>query len=238
MPRGLRVGLMLLLLACALSTASFQCLAQDTSSSPKFTVDLGGGWTGVYGNYAAGLMSGYNLRGGAGVALYRHPETEYDDKGKPTSTNPWSIYLTADFLFNQSDFQPGVAVQTAGSNPQSPGLLSATNGRTKFFSATLGPTFRYATKGRIQPYFFGGYGWMRREAQLTGESVQGTIYQPSSPVVGVTGGNSGAFAGGAGIDIGPFRALGGMKVFAEVRILHGLGINSGTTLAPGVGVRW
>ena len=40
MPRGLRAGPMLLLLACALSTASFQCRAQDASGSPKYTVDV------------------------------------------------------------------------------------------------------------------------------------------------------------------------------------------------------
>jgi len=231
------VSPLLLPLVWALCVVSLPCHAQDTSGSRKFTVDFGGGWAGLFGNYADGLKSGYNLRGGVGTALYRS-EIEYDDKGCPIHGNRWSIYLTATFLFNQSGFQPGVAFETASSNPQNPALLSATNGRTKFFSATLGPTFRYAAKGSVQPYWFGGYGWMRRDAQLTGESVEGPVYQPSNPVVGVTGGNSGAFAAGAGIDIGPYRSVGGMKFFVEVRVLHGLGINSGTTLAPGGGVRW
>lgn len=234
--RGSWARSLLFLLAWALCVVSLPCHAQETSGSRKFTVDAGGGWAGLFGNYADGLKSGYHLRGGVGVALYRS-ETEYDDHGSAIPGR-WSIYLTATLLFNQSGFEPGVAVDTAGSNPQNPGLLSATGGRTKFFTATLGPTFRYATKGRIQPYFFAGYGWMRREAQLTGQSIQGPVYQPSSPVVGETGANSGAFASGAGIDIGPYWALGGMKFFTEVRVLHGIGINSGTTLATGGGIRW
>jgi opacity protein-like surface antigen len=237
MPRGLRVTPLLLVVACVLSTASFPCNAQNAPTSPKFTLDLGGGWAGAYGKYSQGLKSGYNLRGSVGVAVYR-PETEYDDKGKPVSANRLSIYLTATFLFNQSGFQPGVAVETAGSNPQNPNLLSATGGRVKFFSATFGPTFRCRTNGPVKPYFFGGLGWMRREAQITGESVEGVIYQPSGPVVGVTGGNSGAFAAGAGVDFGHINAVGGMKFFAEARVLHGIGINSGTTFAPGAGIRW
>jgi hypothetical protein len=235
--RGSWVAPLLLVLAWALCAGSFPCHAQDASGARKFTIDAGGGVAPLFGNYASGLKTGYHLRGGVGVALYRS-ETEYDDKGSAIPGNRWSIYLTATFLFNQSGFEPGVVVGTAASNPQTPGLLSATSGRTKFFSATLGPTFRYAIKGRVQPYFFAGYGWMRREAQLTGESIQGPVYQPSSPVVGETGGSSGAFAAGAGIDIGPYWSVGGMKFFAEIRVLHGLGINSGTTLAPGGGIRF
>ena len=230
-PRATSIFLLL-----ALAALPPFCRAQDFEQ-PKFTVDLGGGWSGLYGNYSRGLKNGYNLRGGGGIAVYR-PEMEYDNNGTPVSSNHWSIYLTATFLFNQSGFQPGVAVETAGSNPQNPKLLSATGGRTKFFSATFGPTFRCPTNGPVKPYIFGGFGWMRREAQITGEPIQGIIYQPSSPVVGVTGGNSGAFAAGVGVDIGHIDAVGGMKFFTEVRILHGLGINSGTTLAPAAGIRW
>jgi hypothetical protein len=29
-----------------------------------------------------------------------------------------------------------------------------------------------------------------------------------------------------------------MKVFVDLRMLHGLGINSGTSFAPGAGIRW
>lgn len=232
-----RVTPILLLIACEFSATPVPCRAQDASNPLKFTADIGGGWAGVYGNYAGGLKNGYNLRGGGGIALYR-PGTEYDEKGEPGSGNRWQIYLTAAFLFNQSGFQPNMAAQAAGSNPQYPGLLSATGGRTKFFSATLGPTFRCPTNGPVRPYVFAGYGWMRRDVQLTGESIEGTLYQPSSPVVGAIVGNSGAIAGGAGVDILNIQAVGGMKFFVEVRVLHGLGINSGTTLAPGAGVRW
>lgn len=227
-------------LAVGLSGLAMQCNAEDATYLRRFTAEAGGGLAPVTGNYANGLSQpGYNLLAGAGFAVYR-PDVEYDSRGIAVSPERWSIYLMADFMFNQSQFEDGAAAEAAKFNPQYPGLLSANGGRTKFFSATFGPVFRCPPKGKLHmsPYVFAGYGWLRRDVQLTGVSIQGPLYQPSSPVVAQTGGSSGAIAFGGGSDLAHIQALGGMRFFAEVRVLHGLGINSGTTIAPTFGVRW
>src|SRR5262249_51261772 len=88
-PAGSRRAMRVLLLI-ALATLPRFCRAQDFEEH-KYTVDFGGGWAPVYGNYAQGLEHGYHLRSGAGIALYR-PQMEYDNNGKPVSANRWSIY--------------------------------------------------------------------------------------------------------------------------------------------------
>jgi hypothetical protein len=208
--------------------------AQDSPDAHPFTVSIAGGGSLVSGNYAQGLNNRYSLEAGAGIPLVRQQEI---------IGRYWSLYLTADFMFNQSGISGQAVSNTQTLNPQNPTLLSATSGREQFFSTALGPTLRFPqlhSSGNwpVGLYAFGGYGVLRRTVDLTGVPIEGAVLQPSNPVVASISTTSGAFDAGIGTNVGRVGAVGGLMFFVELRAVHGLGVNSGTTVAPAVGVRW
>ncbi len=220
--------------AAGILELSPNALSQDTQDANRFTVNLGGGGALVSGNYAQGLDNKYNLTAGAGFAWKKQDEL---------LGRHWSLYVTGDFTFNPSEIGSQAVLNTAELNPQIPKLLSATSGTEKFFIATLGPTFRFPqihreSKWPFGPYAFGGFGVMRRTIDFTGVSVQGPVLQPSQPVAYTIGGTSGAFDAGLGVNVGRLQSVGGLMFYLELRAIHGLGMNSGTTMAPVFGFRW
>jgi hypothetical protein len=226
------------LCAAAIVVAPSKCLAQDLPDFHPYTADIGGGITPVFGSDGNSLQTGYNLRVGGGFAVTPRPVEKYE-QGYLLPTRRLSVYIAADFMFNQSDTTSSTVALAIISNPQIPALLSATSGKAKFYSTTLGPTFRYQLNRHANVYALAGFGWLRRTIEFNGVSGQGTLLLPSSPAVSASGGNSGAFDAGGGINIGPFKQLGGLMFYAEARVLRGLAINNGTTLAPlSFGIRW
>jgi hypothetical protein len=142
-------------------------------------------------------------------------------------------------MFDQLGIKQTALQQARILNPTNIGLLEATSGRAKFFGATLDPTVRIPVSAAFNVYAFGGFGWLRRNLEFTGVSAQGELLQPGSPAVFGTGGTSGAFDAGAGVNIRPSRLLGRLMFYTEVRVLHGLAINNRTTLVPiSAGIRW
>jgi opacity protein-like surface antigen len=212
--------------------------ADDATPAPKlhhFTADVGGGWTGREG---ANIDRGNNLEGGAGVRLSPQSE-QYDDCGYRRDDRRWSLYVNADFLFNWAGLSSIGVSNAVTLNPQDPTLLSAINGRAKFYSTTLDPTFRYRFGGWFTVYATGGFGWMRRSVEFTGLPVQGTVIQGPVAVITGFGGNSGVFDAGGGVSFGPIGKTGGVTYYVEARWLQGIGLNSGIKLAPvSFGLRW
>jgi len=203
------------------------CLAQD--DFPKCTFNIGGGGAHAFGKDGASLDTGWNFHTGGGIAL-------------PTNTDShrnWRFYLTANFMLDELRINPEALQHAKTYNPTDIGLLAASSGRAKFFAATLDPTIRVRAGDHATWYFFGGFGWFRRSLEFTGASIEGTLLQPNNPVVFGTGGNSGAYELGGGINFKVSQRLGRMTPYAEARYVHGLAINSATSLVPfSLGVRW
>jgi len=233
--------LFLAALICTLTAriGASQCVpgGEDAPKVPEFrhfTANVGGGWT----DGGANVDRGNNLEAGAGVLLSGPPE-RYDQCGYRLGDRRWSLYLSADFLFNWSGLSRSGVDNAVTLNPQDPTLLSAINGRAKFYSTTLDPTFRYRVRNWFTIYASGGFGWMRRTVEFTGLPPQGTVIQGPTAVIAGFGGNSGVFDAGGGISFGPIGPTGNLTYYVEARWLQGIGINSGTKLVPlSFGLRW
>ena len=204
------------------------CFAADDPALHTCTVNAGGAWTQLEGSDRQNFPSGWkNFQAGVGFAV------------TPVSLREgrWSVFVTADFLFDGMKFRNGV-LNTAQVNPTNLGLISATGGRASFYSTTLDLNVRSAPVKGVSFYAIGGFGWLRRDLVFTGASNEGSLLQPTGPAVFESNGNSGAFDGGAGVQ---WRMPGarGLMVYLEGRAIHGLAVNHGTTLVPiSVGVRW
>jgi hypothetical protein len=146
------------------------------------------------------------------------------------------MLVNVNFLFDQLAIKQSALQQAAVLNPTNLGLQEATSGRAKFYATTLDPMFRYWISPKVNVHVFGGFGWFRRTLEFTGVSDQGSLLQPSSPVVFGSGGSSGGYDAGGGVDFAlPF----GLMLYTDVRVVHGISINSSATLVPiSAGIRW
>lgn len=206
-----------------------QCLAQDDAAFHSCTLNLGGGWAPVSGSDANSLDAGWNFQAGGGFAL----------TSGPAPSHRWSAFITANFMFDRLGVSSAALQQARNLNPTNIGLLEANSARAKFFSTTLDPTFRFPVAKAVSIYAFAGFGWFRRSLEFTGVSNQGVLLQPGGPAVFSSGGNSGAYDAGLGANLRLPRRTGGLMLYAEARVLHGLAINRATTLVPvSVGIRW
>jgi hypothetical protein len=211
------------------------CRAQYPEDFHPYVVDAGAGWTGVRGadkrNF--GAFGVYQAGGGFALTSAR-PEVPSDDAENPTVRH-WNVFVKGEFMYGQSDLTELAVQQIINSNPQNPSLLSATTGKGKFYSTTLGPRVQYSRRW-FSVYGQGGLGWLRRSIDLTGMTTAGTVLQPNSPLVFVRSGNSGALQGTLGIAAGGK----GVRAFVDIGLLQGFAINHGTMLAPILsgGVRW
>jgi hypothetical protein len=149
-------------------------------------LNVGAGFAQAAGNERSNLNQGWNFHAGGGFAL----------TPPPAQGHKWSLFLTANFMFDQMGIKQTALQQARVMNPTDIGLLEATSGKAKFYSTTLDPTFRIPVRGRFSLYLFAGFGWFRRDLEFTGSSSQGALLQPGSPVVFGNGGNSGAYDAG------------------------------------------
>lgn len=208
--------LSILLLAAAIG------MAEDGSEYHSCTVSAGGGATPITGSESSQLNAGWNFQAGGGFAV--------------GSSHRW--YITGDFTFNDLGVKASALQSASASNPTNIPVTQATGGRARFYTATLDPTYRFRSNGPIEPYLFAGFGWMRRDIALTGSNGGNSLLEPNNPVVVGVGGDSGAFDGGAGLNIRPWHKR-GPTFYAEVRVLHGVGANKSATLIPiSGGIRW
>jgi hypothetical protein len=206
------------------------CRAQDDPAFHSCTVYAGGGYSQILGPERQNFNAGWkNFQAGGGFAVTSHP----------AARRSWSAFLTANFLFDQVTVKPAAIEQAKVLNPTNVGILAANSGRAKFYSTTLDLTFRVPVKGPVELYGFAGFGWLRRDLEFTGASGAGVLLEPGSPVVFGSGGNSGAFDVGGGAEFRLPRKAGGLMLYIEGRVLHGLAVNHETTLLPfSAGVRW
>lgn len=205
------------------------CPAQDDFAFHSCTASLGGGWTPRTGTDASSLDAGWNFQAGGGFSAWSHQTPDH---------RWWAAFITANFTFDRMPVTPAALQQARILNPANIGLLQATSARARFFSTTLDPTLRIPITPKVSLYALGGFGWFRRSLEFTGVSSQGALLQPGSPAVFGSGGNSGAYDFGGGIDYRPWKRV-GLMFYAEARFLRGLAVNNASTLVPlSAGVRW
>jgi hypothetical protein len=200
----------------------------------------------------------YTVEAAAGTALISGKDANADIDGQSTRTlvrglywrlgggfaatppgRRYSLFINGSFMYDRSGMTAVAVREAVVSNPQNVSLLAATSGKARFYSAMLEPTLRFPASSCVRGYVFGGFGWLQRSLDFNGTSTQGSLLQPTSPGVFGTGGNSGAFDVGGGLDGELTRGGAGPRVFVEVRYLRGTGLNGGTALIPlSAGFRW
>jgi hypothetical protein len=224
----LNVTALLTRIILLMSVSCLALAAQDTDFH-SCTFNAGGGFAPTVGKDRSSLNSGWNFHGGGGFAF----------SGPPKPGHAWVFLVTANFLFAELGISQSALQEARTMNTTNVGLLGATGGRAKFYTATVDPTFRFPVGERTEYYILGGYGWFRRSLEFTGTSVSGSLIQPSSPVVFGSGGSSGAIDAGGGVNFKLSHKTGGLKIYAEARVVHGLAINSSSTMLPlSAGIRW
>jgi hypothetical protein len=188
------------------------------------TISAGGGWAPLTGKDSGNFNDGWNFQAGGGAGHWR---------GK------WGWGATVDFMFDDLGVSQSALTNARILNTTNPGLLGATSANAKFYSTMLDPTVRVRASNRASVYFFGGFGWFRRNLEFTGTATHGTLLQPNNPVTFGNEGNSGGYDVGAGVNVKVSQRTGGLMMYGEFRVLHGLGINSSNTLIPiSAGLRW
>jgi hypothetical protein len=171
--------------------------AQD--EIPRFTFNIGGGFTQTVGNTGRNLDNGWNLQGGVGYNF--------------------SPYLGA---MIQTEFNDTGINSTTLSNIGFPG------GDVKVFSATLDPIVHLHPRGHWDAYIIGGGGLYRRYQEFTAPTVSTvtgfnpffgffTTEVPTTQVLSSYSVNKPGVNIGAGIAFGTkWRA----KIYAEARYHH------------------
>jgi hypothetical protein len=220
------------LAALAIPFAAWAQDADDPRMPENFhscTLSGGAGFSAVAGKDNANLSGEWIVQGSLGFAvvgpsLRRH------------NTRYWSFFLGVDYLFDQTSVKSSALVEARILNPTDVGLLSATGGTARFNAVAFDPTLRIPLNKHAEFYVFGGFGWFHREVDLTGVSSQGSLLQPGNPAVFLRTAGSGSFDGGGGIN---FKKKGWPMPYVEIRVVHGMAVNSSTTLVPfAAGIRW
>jgi Outer membrane protein beta-barrel domain len=194
--------------------------AAQGNTGASCTIGVGGGWAPNVGKNSGNFNQGWVFQADGGFFFAGAP----------------NLFVGPDFIFDQAGISQTGLQNAKLSNTTNTALLSATAGKAKFITATL--DVKYRIPGAHGLYVFGGYGLLRRTLDFTGVSTQGGLLQPTSPTVFGKGGNSGAFAAGAGVNFKNKKRHWPM-FYAEVRVVHGFAVNSTTTLLPlSAGIRW
>jgi hypothetical protein len=216
----------------AMPLSSWAQTADDREDDPRnpknfhsCTLGGGAGYSAVVGKDGSNLSGEWDVQASAGFAVVA-----------PTLTRHWNLFLDFDYLYDQASVKQSALAAARNLNPTDIGLLNATGGSGRFNVVAFDPTVRFQISRHAEFYVFGGFGWLRRQVDLTGVNGEGALLQPGLPAVFLRDANSGSLDGGAGIN---FKKKGRLMPYVEVRVVHGMAVNGSSTLIPfAVGLRW
>jgi opacity protein-like surface antigen len=169
---------------------------------PRFSYELGAGFTSPVGNTGNYLDEAWNLQGGVGYNFTSHIG-----------------------VMGQLDYN------SFGINSVPLNNIGYPGGDIHVFSATIDPIYHLNPTGRVDPYLIGGGGLYHWDEQLSAPAA-GTVISPFSggsfPLIEPSSGqqysvNKPGFNAGAGV---AFALHGRGKIFAEARYVH-VFLNSG-----------
>jgi hypothetical protein len=209
------------LLAVVFAT-SFRAWAQTPDDFHWCTLSGGAGYSTVAGKDGSSLSGQWNVQAGAGFSVLHNKKA--------------SLFLNFDYLFDETSVKMSALTEARNLNPTNIALLNATGGTSNFNVIAFDPTVRFPISSHAELYVLGGFGWFRRQVDLTGLSSQGSLLQPGNPSVFLRNTSSGAIDAGAGVN---FKKKHWAMPYIEIRVVHGLAVNGSTTLVPfAAGIRW
>ncbi len=198
------------ILLCA---AAVTISAAQTAEPPRFTFDLGAGFTQPLGHLDGRIDTGWNLMAGAGV-----------------NVSP-RLGLMAHFTYMSSGL--------TGSFLQS---VSEPDGNFRMWGFSLDPVVRFNPRGHVDFYLTGGPGIYRRTVEFTQPTIATTtafdpffgyffpVAVPANQVIGSFGTTKFGLDGGGGLS---FRVgKGNMKLFAEARYIKMYTPGASTSVLP------
>jgi hypothetical protein len=205
-------------LGLTLVSACLSCSYVSAQEVPRFTGDIGGGFTQPVGTTGTNLNEGWNIQGGFGVNF--------------------SPYIGAKIDLGYNHFNlSSFALNSVG----------APGGDVQIFSATLDPIVHLNPRGHVDVYLVGGggeYHWYQEFTQPTISTFEAfnpflgyyPVAVPGNQILGSYSVNKPGVNGGAGIALGT-RFHG--KFFAEARYTRIFFSNGHADYVPvSFGFRW
>ena len=199
--------------------ASFS-LAHAQTEPPRFTFDIGGGFTKPVGHLENRIDTGWNIQAGAGLNIV-----------------PW-LGVMGQFMYTESGL--------TGSFLRS---INVPDGNFRMWGFSADPIVRFNPRGKMDFYLIGGPGVYRRTVEFTQPTTATVtafdpffgyffpVVVPANQVIGSSGTTRFGMNGGGGVS---FRlGSGHTKLFAEARFIKMYTKGTSTSVLPVTfGVRW
>ena len=199
--------------------ASFT-LASAQTEPPRFTFDVGGGFTEPLGHLENRIDTGWNIQAGAGLNIV-----------------PW-LGVMGQFMYTESGL--------TGSFLRS---VNVPDGNFRMWGFSVDPIVRFNPRGKIDFYLIGGPGVYRRTVKFTKPTTATVtafdpffgyffpVVVPANQVIGSFGTTKFGLNGGGGLS---FRlGSGHTKLFAEARFYKMYTKGTSTAVLPVTfGLRW
>jgi opacity protein-like surface antigen len=195
-------------------------LAHAQTEPPRFTFDIGGGFTKPVGHLENRIDTGWNVQAGAGVNIV-----------------PW-LGVMGQFMYTESGLNSGFLQS-----------INQPDGNFRMWGFSVDPLIRFNPRGRVDFYLTGGPGIYRRTVEFTRPTTATVtafdpffgyffpITVPTDQVIGSFGTTKFGLNGGGGLS---FRLGNGhTKLFAEARFVKMYTKGTSTGVLPVTfGLRW
>jgi len=199
------------------------CQAQDAPQDHSCTLSGAGEFVKPFGTDGKNFNDGWGFQGAGGFAV--------------TPDHGARLFLIVDFMYDRLDATAAALAGAQATPVVKTQLAPATAAHGDFTAVTLDPTVRIPATVRTSFYLSGGFGWLRRGVDFNSANPA-TLTQSAGFTLDRLATRSGALDFGGGVNFG-LTHKGGLMLFAEARVYHGLAVNRGTTLLPiSVGLRW
>ena len=200
--------------------ASFSIAFAQSPEPPRFSFDIGGGFTKPVGHLENRIDTGWNVQAGAGINIV-----------------PW-LGVMGQFMYTES-----------GLNSSFLHSVSEPDGNFRMWGFSLDPIVRFNPRGHVDFYLIGGPGIYRRTVEFTQPTVATVnafdpffgfffpVNVPANQVIGSYGTTRFGMNGGGGFT---FRlGNGNAKLFAEARFIKMYTKGTSTSVLPVTfGLRW
>jgi Outer membrane protein beta-barrel domain len=199
--------------AALLSGMCLSFAQSQTPEPPRFTFDVGGGFTQPLGHLDSRIDTGWNIQAGAGINIV-----------------PW-LGVMGQFMYTESSLS-GSFLQSVGEP----------DGNFRMWGFSLDPIVRFNPRGKVDFYLIGGPGVYRRTVEFTQPTIATVtafdpffgyffpVNVPANQVIGSFGTTKFGMNGGGGFTV----RLGNsnLKLFGEARYIKMYTQGTSTSVLP------
>jgi len=209
-----------LVFATLLCAAGFTQVYGQTPEPPRFSFDVGGGFTKPLGHLENRLDTGWNVQAGAGINII-----------------PW-LGVMGQFMYTES-----------GLNSTYLQSISEPGGNFRMWGFSIDPIVRFNPRGAVGFYLIGGPGIYRRTVEFTQPTLATVtafdpffgyffpVNVPADQVIGRFGTTRFGMNGGGGVTVRMGNS--NAKLFAEARYIKMYTRGTSTSVLPVTfGIRW